>query len=106
MAASIVKSIIASGIIALSALTPALAATTVNGGVIHFRGAIVEDPCVISPQHNQFALSCPHEGRVQTTQVSYGEALRGRNPYPDVATVSMKYINPEKTLAVVQVNYR
>ncbi|MDK9357153.1 type 1 fimbrial protein [Lelliottia sp. V106_10] len=106
MAASIVKSIIASGIIALSALTPALAATTVNGGVIHFRGAIVEDPCVISPQHNQFALSCPHEGRVQTTQVSYGEALRGRNPYPDVATVSMKYINSEKTLAVVQVNYR
>lgn len=106
MAASIVKSIIASGIIALSALTPALAATTVNGGVIHFRGAIVEDPCVISPQHNQFALSCPHEGRVQTTQVSYGDALRGLNPYPDVATVSMKYINPEKTLAVVQVNYR
>lgn len=106
MAASIVKSIISAGIVVLSALTPALAATTVNGGVIHFNGSIVEDPCEISPQHNQFALSCPHEGRVQTTQVSYGDALRGHTPYPDVATVSMKYINPEKTLAVLLVNYR
>lgn len=106
MAASTVKWLFAAGIIASTALTPAFSATVVNGGVIHFRGAIVEDPCVISPAQHKFALSCPQKGRMQTTQVSYQDALRGHNPYPDIATVSMKYINPEKTLGVVQINYR
>ena len=106
MAAFRVKCIFVASIIASTALTPAFAATVVNGGVIHFRGAIVEDPCEISPAQNQFALTCPHQGHMQTTQVSYRDALRGNNPYPNIATVSMKYINPEKTLGVVQIDYR
>lgn len=106
MAASTVKCIFAAAIIASTALTPAFSATLVNGGVIHFRGAIVEDPCEISPAQHQFVLSCPHQGHMQTTQVSYRDALQGHNPYPNIATVSMKYINPEKTLGVVQIDYR
>lgn len=106
MVALIVKSLILSGLIVMAAMTSAYAATIIGGGVIHFRGAIVEDPCVISHEANQFAYSCPHNGRMQTTQVSYRDALSGKNPYPDIATVHMNYINPQKTLAVMQVEYR
>jgi len=94
------------GLIASAFITPAFSATIVNGGVIHFRGAIVADPCEITPQHRQFAMSCPENNRMRTRMVSYEEALNGRTAYPGLTTVSMKYLNPDKTLAVVQVDYR
>ena len=87
-------------------ITPAYSATVVNGGVIHFRGAIVADPCEVTAQHNQLAMSCPENNRMQTRMVSYDDALNGRNAYPGMASISMKYLNPQKTLAVVQVDYR
>ena len=106
MKASLAQVFMGMGVVLASALTPVQSAETVNGGVIHFTGMIVEDPCIVSPQQNQFALTCPHEGKMQTTQVSYKNALKGQNPYPHMATVSMKYINPQKSLAVVQIDYR
>jgi len=42
---------------------PVYSATIVNGGVIHFRGAIVADPCEVTPQQRQFAMSCPDNNR-------------------------------------------
>ena len=87
-------------------MTPAFSATIVEGGVIHFRGAIVADPCEITPQHRQLAMSCPENNRIQTRMVSYEDALNGRSAYPGLATVRMQYLNPEKTLAVVKVEYR
>ncbi|UWX94859.1 type 1 fimbrial protein [Enterobacter mori] len=87
-------------------MTPAFSATIVEGGVIHFRGAIVADPCEITPQHRQFVMSCPENNRIQTRTVSYEDALNGRSAYPGLTTVSMQYLNPEKTLAVVKVEYR
>jgi type 1 fimbria pilin len=71
-----------------------------NGGVIHFRGAIVADPCEVTPQQ-QFAMSCPDNNRMQTRMVSYEDALNGMRPFQP-GDVSMKYLNPEKTLAVVK----
>ena len=106
MVAFSVKMMLGVGMMLSSALIPAFSATIVNGGVIHFRGMIVEDPCEITPQKQQFALSCPKDGQMQTTQVSYQDAISGRNENPDTARVSMKYLNPEKSLAVVQIDYR
>jgi len=106
MAAFSVKMIFGVGMMLSSALIPAFSATLVNGGVIHFRGMIVENPCEITPQKQQFALSCPKNGKMQTTQVSYQDAVSGRHANPEAARVSMKYINPEKSLAVVQIDYR
>jgi type 1 fimbria pilin len=44
------------GLIVSAFSLPAFSATVVNGGVIHFRGAIVADPCEVTPQQN--SLRC------------------------------------------------
>lgn len=90
----------------LSSFSPAYSATIENGGVIHFRGAVVADPCEVTPRHQQFAISCPENNRMKTHTISYDEALRGHHPHSALAAVSMKYLNEQKTLAVVQVDYR
>ena len=71
-----------------------------------FRGAVVADPCEVTPRHQQFAISCPENNRMKTHTISYDEALRGHHPHSALAAVSMKYLNEQKTLAVVQVDYR
>ncbi|MDU4841734.1 MAG: type 1 fimbrial protein [Leclercia adecarboxylata] len=80
--------------------TPAYAAT-----VIHFTGQVVEDPCVISPASHTISVTCPQNTKMHTQQVSYSDALYGA-AVTDRAAISMKYINPEKSLAIVQVDYR
>jgi type 1 fimbria pilin len=52
------------GLIVSAFSIPAYSATVVDGGVIHFRGAIVADP-VKSRQQQQFAM-CPDNNRMQT----------------------------------------
>ncbi len=37
------------GLILSSFFSPAYSATIENGGVIHFRGAVVADPCEVTP---------------------------------------------------------
>ena len=91
----------------VSALSiPAYSATVVYGGVIHFRGAVVADPCEVTPQKQQIVMSCPNNNRMQTRMVSYEEALNGKVSDSSLATLNMKYLNPEKTLAVVEIQYR
>lgn len=94
------------GLIVSAFSLPAYSATLSEGGVIHFRGAIVADPCEVTPQQRQFAMSCPENNRMQTRMVSYEEALNGKASESNQATISMKYLNPEKTLAVVEIQYR
>ncbi|TFB19661.1 type 1 fimbrial protein [Lelliottia nimipressuralis] len=94
------------GLIVSAFSLPAYSATLAEGGVIHFRGAIVADPCEVTPQKRQFAMSCPENNRMQTRMVSYEEALNGKASESNQATLSMKYLNPEKTLAVVEIQYR
>jgi type 1 fimbria pilin len=45
------------GLIVSAFSLPVYSATIVDGGVIHFRGAIVADPCEVTPQQN--SLPCP-----------------------------------------------
>lgn len=94
------------GLAMSAALNPAFSATSVNGGVIHFRGAIVSNPCEVSSRPEQLSMSCPENNRMQTRVLSYTDALNGQSAYPNLASVSMKYLNPEKSLAIVQVEYR
>ncbi|URO00783.1 type 1 fimbrial protein [Leclercia adecarboxylata] len=82
-------------------LAPAFA-----GNVIHITGRIVEDPCNISPGAHRLSITCPQNNTMATQQVSYQDVLAGNVPASDRATVSMKYINPQKSLAIVQVDYR
>ena len=85
----------------------ALAQTsTAQGGVIHFVGAIVEDPCNIGTSSQRISMSCYRSGQMQTSTVSYQQAVNGRSVNNDMATVSMRYINPQKTLGIVTVDYK
>jgi len=77
----------------------------VAANVIHFTGEIVEPPCTVSPDAHRLSVSCPHNNSMSTQQVNYKEALSGTVNAADRATISMKYLNPEKSLAVVQVDY-
>lgn len=90
---------------AASLLTVTLAPAFADN-VIHFTGQIVEDPCNISPGAHRLSITCPQDKKMTTRQVSYQDVINGNVPAADRATVSMKYINPQKSLAIVQVDYR
>ena len=53
-------------------------------------------PCEVTAQTRQFALSCPENNRIHTRMVSYEDALNGHVTDTSLATLSMKYLNPEK----------
>ncbi len=82
-------------------LTPAYASN-----VLYITGSIVEDPCDISPSSRAISVTCPQNKKMPTQQVSYSDALYGKATITDLATIRMKYLNPEKSLAIVQVDYR
>ena len=85
----------------------ALAQTsTAQGGVIHFVGSIVEDPCNIATNSRNISLSCYRSGKMQTSTISYHQAAYGKSVNNDAASVSMRYINPQKTLGIVTVDYK
>ncbi|WP_246843580.1 MULTISPECIES: type 1 fimbrial protein [unclassified Leclercia] len=92
---------LAAAFVAAVTLTPICTAN-----VIHFIGRIVEDPCNVTPDVRALTVSCPQNNNMSVQQVSYKDALEGRVNAADLATVSMRYINPEKSLAIVQVDYR
>ncbi|HAS1784645.1 MULTISPECIES: type 1 fimbrial protein [Enterobacter] len=95
------------GLILSAFFSPAYSATIEKGGIIHFRGAIVADPCDVTPQqHRQLSISCPDNNHINTQTISYDEALSGHQSRSNLAAVTMKYLNEQKTLAVVQVDYR
>jgi type 1 fimbria pilin len=85
----------------------AMAATSgAQGGVIHFVGSIVEDPCNISTGSQHIAMHCNRAGQVHTSAISFQQAATGQVVNNEAATVSMRYINPQKTLGIVTIAYR
>lgn len=80
--------------------------SSAQGGVIHFVGAIVEDPCNIATTSNHIAMSCYRSGQMQTSTISYQQAAYGKSVNGDVASVSMHYLNAQKTLGIVTVDYK
>ncbi|SNY60247.1 hypothetical protein [Enterobacter sp. CC120223-11] len=91
---------------ALFAGAVSASSTQAQGGVIHFVGAIVEDPCNIGTRAQHISMSCYRNGEVHTSTISYQQAAAGKMVNNDAATVSMRYINPQKTLGIVTVDYR
>ncbi|MCU6671036.1 type 1 fimbrial protein [Enterobacteriaceae bacterium H4N4] len=87
-------------------LPSAFAATSSQTGTIHFYGQIVEDPCVIAPESRNISVSCLQGNKMQTRQVSYADVLNHTTVVSERAAISMTWINPEKTLGIVQVDYR
>ncbi|MFU0445095.1 hypothetical protein ACMZZG_06340 [Pseudocitrobacter faecalis] len=77
-----------------------------QGGVIHFRGQIVEGGCAVKPSTDNVNVSCyrdgnHHQSTIPVTSLSHGETQHLRD-----ATLNMKWLNKQKTLAVISVQYQ
>lgn len=94
------------GLVLATLLCPLAAAQAESGGVIHFTGAIVEEPCTASPGSRGVSLDCYRNGAVKTTHASFDQLASDPADHQSIARMSMHYLNPEKSLAIVQVDYK
>lgn len=83
----------------------AFAATPAGSATIHITGQIVEDPCHVLPGDRDIKVTCPQDGKLQIRGVSYRAASSASVDAGNV-DVSMRYLNPERSLAILQVDYR
>ncbi|MCX8985598.1 type 1 fimbrial protein [Citrobacter portucalensis] len=81
---TLLKRILNTGLWGFSLLTlPAMATQISPGGVIHFRGAIVEAPCDVNTRQQQIELSCMRDG---TMSNSLYETATGHDSASECAT--------------------
>ncbi|ECG8591625.1 type 1 fimbrial protein [Salmonella enterica subsp. salamae] len=84
----------------------AMAQYPIQGGVIHFRGAIVESPCDISFHAENMHLVCFREGKKKMHQIDLRQATAFAQDIESMATVRFHYLNKQKNLAVMNIEYR
>ena len=80
-----------------SFISPAIAEQTV-AGIVHFYGWVVEAPCQLDAINNQVIMDCP---RAETIKIEKGK-IRNEN----IRSAQLRYINPQRTLAILDVDYR
>jgi len=83
----------------------AFSASQSNSTVLHITGQIVADPCNILPGERDIQVTCPQDGTLRTHNVSYRAASNTAVSAGNV-DVSMQYLNPERSLAILKVEYR
>ena len=72
----------------------AIAGSTVQGGVIHFYGQIVEPACDVSTQSSPVEMNCPQNG-----------SIPGNVKNAQIASVKEQYLDKQKKLAVMNIEY-
>ncbi|EEU9597763.1 type 1 fimbrial protein [Escherichia albertii] len=82
-----------------------IAGNNVQGGVIHFRGEIVEPACELSAMHVTVKITCMQNGVVHTQSYSGKELMSGKVKNAQIASVKMQYIDEQKKLAVMNIEY-
>ncbi|WP_336221367.1 type 1 fimbrial protein [Citrobacter amalonaticus] len=95
-------------LLCFSALFPlaTLAETNGQGGMIHFSGRIVESPCEVAHVQQRIAMSCDNDGHSQTRYYSAQMLPQASQHFKQIATVNMRYLDKQKKLAILEVNYR
>ena len=90
-------------LIPLLSIASASAAPQSTGGVIHFRGAIVEGGCEYKTHSQQLELVCPQGQKNETQKIAFRD-ITGQS-FASLAKVEMHYLNPERSRAVVVISY-
>ncbi|HCL4434496.1 TPA: type 1 fimbrial protein [Salmonella enterica] len=85
---------------------PAMGQQTTPGGVIHFRGAIVEPLCDVYTHAENIDLTCLREGKKQVHRIDLRQAPALPRDIQSIATVRLHYLNAQKSLAVMNIEYR
>ncbi|HBM2977303.1 TPA: type 1 fimbrial protein [Klebsiella michiganensis] len=79
-----------------SFISPAIAEQTV-AGVVHFYG------CQFDAINNQVIMDCP---RAETIKISAQQLEKGNIRNENIRSAQLRYINPQRTLAILDVDYR
>ena len=104
---TLLKRILNTGLWAFSLFTlPAMATQILPGGVIHFRGAIVESPCDVNRQQQQIELSCIRNGTNQNSLYNPQQLATAPQNVQEIATVKMYYLNEQKNMAILNIEYK
>ncbi|PDO88415.1 hypothetical protein [Kosakonia pseudosacchari] len=82
----------------------ASAETRLAGGKIHFRGAIVEGGCETHTQNQNLLLSCVQNNKMQTRQIHVTD-VTGQSLSSQVAQVQMRYLDAQRSRAMVTITY-
>ena len=76
-----------------------------TGGVIHFEGMIVESPCDVNLQSKDVIMACHREGQMKTRTIALNKLTREQQGVQNVATMKRNYLNPERTVAILDIVY-
>ena len=80
-------------------------AAAATGGVNHFEGMIIESPCEVNVIAHNVQMACDRDGQVKTRTISFDKLSQAPQGLQNVATMKMNYINPERTLAILDIVY-
>ena len=91
----------------------AIAGSTAQGGVIHFYGQIVEPACDVSTQSSPVEMNCPQNGSVPGKTYSSKALMTGTSKAlmtgnvknAQIASVKVQYLDKQKKLAVMNIEY-
>ncbi|MCT4704284.1 hypothetical protein MUA02_20750 [Enterobacteriaceae bacterium H20N1] len=92
-------------IAAFAALSP-LSHASPTGGVIHFRGAIVEGGCDIASQERAVKITCNQQGKAVTRTVPYSKLADYTVHSDSTMQTNIRYLDPQRRLALVSVTYQ
>ena len=82
----------------------AIAGSTAQGGVIHFYGQIVEPACDVSTQ-STVEMNCPKNGSIPGKTYSSKALMSGNVKNAQIASVKVQYLDKQKKLAVMNIEY-
>lgn len=104
---TLLKRILSASLCTFSFLTlPTMAQQITTGGVIHFRGAIVESPCDVNTQQQQIELSCMRDGTTRNSLYNQQQLATTSQNVQQIATVKMHYLNEQKNMAILNIEYK
>lgn len=93
------------GLTFLMLFNSAFAAPLTSGGSLTFSGAISQNPCQLTPAASRITFTCQNNNGVHTQQIGIQQVAQGDVVLPGVDHVSLSYLNPQKSKAVVRVDY-
>lgn len=85
---------------------PATAQQITPGGIIHFRGAIVESPCEVNSQQQQIEVSCIRDGKLRSSRYNTQQIAMAPESLQQIASMRMQYLNEQKNLAILNIEYK
>lgn len=74
-------------------------------GVIIFYGQIVEPACDVSTQSSAVEMNCPQNGSVPRKTYSSKALMSGNVKNAQIASVKVQYLDKQKKLAVMNIEY-